>query len=170
MCRVRDHRHPQAARLAACSTARDTSRAFREAPPRDRAQRTHRRGRRHDLPPSLRHGPRGHCVKAAERALSVGTLAGLAQGQEPGQPRNDPAGSQVRPRPAQHSLFFMFARDWVIDERRDVVRAHVGRLRRRTLKQFTIISAAPLRSAAPVACVMFATTTSPPRFSSARGR
>jgi hypothetical protein len=37
----------------------------------------------------------------------------------------------------------MFARDWVIDERRDVVRAHVGRLRRRTLKQFTIISAAP---------------------------
>jgi hypothetical protein len=40
--------------------------------------------------------------------------------------------------------------DWAIDERRDVVRAHVGRLRRRTLEQFTIISAAPLRSAVPL--------------------
>jgi hypothetical protein len=37
----------------------------------------------------------------------------------------------------------MFTREWVIDERRDVVRAHVGRLRRRTLQQFTIKSQRP---------------------------
>jgi hypothetical protein len=39
-------------------------------------------------------GLRGDRVKAADRALSVGPLAGLAQGEEPGQPGDDPgAGS-----------------------------------------------------------------------------
>ena len=42
--------------------------------------------RRHHLPAGLPHGPRGHRVEAAERALPVGAVAGLAQGQEPGQP------------------------------------------------------------------------------------
>jgi hypothetical protein len=41
-------------------------------------------------------GLRGDRVKAADRALSVGPLAGLAQGEEPGQPGDDPgAGSGV---------------------------------------------------------------------------
>ena len=37
----------------------------------------------HDLPAGLPHGPRGHRVEAAERALPIGPVAGLAQGQEP---------------------------------------------------------------------------------------
>ena len=44
------------------------------------------RGRRDDLPAGLPHGPGGHRVEAAERALPVGPVAGLAQGEEPGQP------------------------------------------------------------------------------------
>ena len=36
-----------------------------------------RRGRRHDRPPGLRHGPRGHRLQAADRALSVRSLSGL---------------------------------------------------------------------------------------------
>jgi hypothetical protein len=44
----------------------------------------HRRGRRHDLPASLPHGPGRHRLKAADRTLQVGPVAGLAEGQEPG--------------------------------------------------------------------------------------
>ena len=40
--------------------------------------------------PRVPHGPRGHRVEAAERALPVGPVAGLAQGEEPGQPGDDP--------------------------------------------------------------------------------
>jgi hypothetical protein len=35
-------------------------------------------------------GPRGYCLEAAGGALPVGPLAGLAKGQEPGQPGDDP--------------------------------------------------------------------------------
>jgi hypothetical protein len=42
------------------------------------------------LPASLQAGPRGHRVEAAERALPVGPVAGLDQGEEPGQPGDDP--------------------------------------------------------------------------------
>ena len=72
------------------------ARLLARAPARHRAQRAHRRGRRHDLPAGLPHGPGGHRVEAAERALPVGPVAGLDQGQEPGQPGDDPgAGSRV---------------------------------------------------------------------------
>jgi ATP dependent DNA ligase domain len=40
--------------------------------------------------------PRGHCVEAAQRAVPLGPVAGLAQGEEPRQPSDDPgAGGRV---------------------------------------------------------------------------
>jgi hypothetical protein len=57
-----------------------------EAARRHRPKRAHSGRRRDDLPPSLPHGPGGHRLEAAERALPVGTIAGLAEDQEPGQP------------------------------------------------------------------------------------
>jgi hypothetical protein len=48
-----------------------------------RAERAYRRGWRRDLPAGLQDGPGGHCVKAAERALSIRPVARLHQGQEP---------------------------------------------------------------------------------------
>jgi bifunctional non-homologous end joining protein LigD len=48
------------------------------------------------FPAGLPHGPRGHRFEAPERALSVGPVAGLDQGEEPGQPGNGAgAGSRV---------------------------------------------------------------------------
>jgi ATP-dependent DNA ligase len=65
-----------------------------QAADRHRSQPAYRRGRRCDLPAGMPDGPGGHRVEAAERALPVGPLAGLAQDQEPGQPGDDPrAGS-----------------------------------------------------------------------------
>jgi hypothetical protein len=59
-------------------------------------RRPHGRRRRHHLPAGLPHGPRGHRVEEAERALQVGPVSRLAQGEEPGQPGNDPgAGNGV---------------------------------------------------------------------------
>jgi hypothetical protein len=62
----------------------------------------HRRGWRHHLPAGLRHGSGGHRVEAADRALQVGPIAGLAQGEEPGKPRHDPsAGSRMVRNPSR---------------------------------------------------------------------
>jgi hypothetical protein len=58
-------------------------------------QRAHRRGRRHGVPARLQARVRGHRVEAAERPLSVGTVAGLDQGQEPRQPGDAAAGAVV---------------------------------------------------------------------------
>jgi hypothetical protein len=57
-----------------------------QAPAWHRAERAHRRGRRHHLPTGLRDGIGGHRIKAAERALRSGPSRRLGQGQEPGQP------------------------------------------------------------------------------------
>jgi hypothetical protein len=38
----------------------------------------------------VQNGPGGHRVEAAKRALPLGAVAGLDQGQEPGQPGDDP--------------------------------------------------------------------------------
>jgi hypothetical protein len=60
------------------------------SPHRHRPQHPHSRRRRHDLPAGLPHGSRGHRVETIERALPVRSVSGLAQGQEPGQPGDDP--------------------------------------------------------------------------------
>jgi len=59
---------------------------------RDRTQRAHRRRRRQGVPARMQAWLRGHRVEAAERALPIGAIAGLAQGEEPGQP-GDGAGA-----------------------------------------------------------------------------
>ena len=69
---------------------------------RHRAQRPHRRGWRYDLPAGVRHGPGGHRVEAADRALSGRPLGGLGlEGQEPGQPGDDPSAGSGLVMPAR---------------------------------------------------------------------
>jgi hypothetical protein len=55
---------------------------------RDRAQRAHRRGRRHGVPARLRDGIGGDRLEAPGNAIPVRPLQELDQGQEPGQPRH----------------------------------------------------------------------------------
>jgi hypothetical protein len=57
--------------------------ADRQAAPWHRPEPAYRRGRRPDIPAGLQAWPRRHRVETAERALPVGPVAGLAQGQEP---------------------------------------------------------------------------------------
>jgi hypothetical protein len=54
--------------------------------------RSHRRGRRRGVPACLQDGPRRDRVEAADCALPVRAVAGLDQGEEPGQP-GDAAGA-----------------------------------------------------------------------------
>src|SRR5882757_3627084 len=60
---------------------------------RHRVQRAHRRGWRRGVPARLQDGPGGHRVETADCALPVRAVAGLDQGQEPGQP-GDAAGTR----------------------------------------------------------------------------
>jgi hypothetical protein len=53
---------------------------------RARGHRPHRRGRRRGVPSCLQDGPGGHRLDAADFALPVRPVPGLAQGQKPGQP------------------------------------------------------------------------------------
>jgi bifunctional non-homologous end joining protein LigD len=43
-----------------------------------------RRGRRGDVPPRLRHGPRRHCLEARRQPLQVRPVPELGEGEEPG--------------------------------------------------------------------------------------
>jgi ATP dependent DNA ligase domain len=49
--------------------------------------------RRAGVQAGVRNGPGGHCVQAADRAIPLRSIPGLAQGQEPGQP-GDAAGAR----------------------------------------------------------------------------
>jgi len=75
---------------------------------RHRLRRAHRPGWRRGVLACLQDGPRRDRVEAAERALSVRAVSGLAQGQKPGQP-GDAAGAGGRLVTARRALA---ARHW----------------------------------------------------------